>query len=56
MKRKYFIIKSSENEIDSLREGDYNEIETVVDDILKQVDNQTKEEMKDGSSEVLPDV
>lgn len=39
-----FIIKLTESEIDHLKDGDYSEIEVIVEDILDQVNQQIKEE------------
>lgn len=41
---KAFIIKFTEIEIDDLRNGDYSDIEPVVENILYQINQQTKEE------------
>ena len=46
-----YAIKFSDNDINYLRQGDYSEIETVVEDILTQI--KTQEETEDGSSKVL---
>jgi len=35
-----YAIKFSENDLDYLRQGDYSEIETVVEDILEQIKQQ----------------
>ncbi len=35
-----YAIKFSDNDIDYLRQGDYSEIETVVEDILEQIKQQ----------------
>ena len=35
-----YAIKLSDNDLDYLRQGDYSEIETTVEDILRQIDKQ----------------